>query len=50
MQEDNVKEDEINYDFSSLEVAEQTSNAIKEMNFSKMTAVQVRMIQYALNI
>jgi ATP-dependent RNA helicase DDX18/HAS1 len=42
MQDNEAKEEEINYDFHALEVSEQTRNALKEMPFSKMTAVQVR--------
>lgn len=35
---------EYNADFSSLSLSEQTSNAIKEMGFTKMTEVQARCI------
>ncbi|KAI0241597.1 ATP-dependent RNA helicase [Massospora cicadina] len=39
---------EINYDFSSLECASATLDAIKEMGFTKMTEVQARTIPASL--
>eukprot|EP00029_Vermamoeba_vermiformis_P009635 TRINITY_DN4874_c0_g1_i1.p1 TRINITY_DN4874_c0_g1~~TRINITY_DN4874_c0_g1_i1.p1 ORF type:complete len:630 (-),score=216.03 TRINITY_DN4874_c0_g1_i1:309-2198(-) len=45
---DAQEEEEINYDFNALEVSEQTRNAVKEMNFPKMTAVQAQSIPVLL--